>query len=81
VEQVLEELEAKERERRRQDSQTTPLLQFMRDRKDEKIRKREEQRENRRRKEEERKRRLEEERQRRKEIKEKEIRQAASLID
>jgi hypothetical protein len=29
VEQVLEEIEAKERERKLADSQTTPLLQFM----------------------------------------------------
>merc|ERR1712025_1192311 len=54
VEQVLEEIEHKEREAkagRGPDNQMTPLLQFMKDKKDEKMKKREELREQRRKKE------------------------------
>ena len=47
IEQVLEEIEAREREIRSGAKQTTPLLQYMKDRKDEKIKKREDQRESR----------------------------------
>merc|ERR1711872_215125 len=78
IEQVLEEIEAKEREikaGRGLDNQTTPLLQFMKEKKDEKIKKREDQREARRKRDEDRKKRHEEERARRKELKEKEIRE------
>lgn len=47
IEQVLEEIEAREREMRSGVKQTTPLLQYMKDKKDEKIKKREDQRESR----------------------------------
>merc|ERR1712107_944062 len=58
IEQVLEEIETKEREikaGRGLENQTTPLLQFMMEKKEEKIKKREEQRESRRKRDEERK--------------------------
>jgi len=77
VEQVLEEIESKEREikaGRGLDKQQTPLLQFMKDKKDEKVKKREDVRESRRRRDDDRKKRHDEERQRRRELKEKEIR-------
>jgi len=74
IEQVLEEIEQKEKDVKSSAKQTTPLLQYMRDKKDEKIKKREEQREARRKRDEDRKKRYEEERQKRKELKEKEIR-------
>merc|ERR1712107_916028 len=76
VEQTLEEIEQREREIKAGkglENQTTPLLQFMKEKKEEKIKKREEMKEQRRKKEEERKKAREEERQKRKEAKEKEI--------
>ena len=66
-EQQLEEIEARERiaAKAKGESQSTPLLDFIREKKAEKMRIREEKREARRRKEEERKRNREEERARR----------------
>merc|ERR1719351_354347 len=77
VEQTLEEIEQREREIKAGnglENQMTPLLQFMKDKKEEKNKKREEMREQRRKKEEERKKAREEERLKRRENKEKEIR-------
>ena len=58
VEQTLEEIEQREREIKAGkglENQTTPLLQFMKEKKEEKMKKREEMKEQRRKKEEERK--------------------------
>merc|ERR1712128_308774 len=77
VETVLEEIEHKEREAkagRGPEHQLTPLLQFLKEKKDEKIKKREEMKDLRKKKEDERKKAREEERQKRRELKEKEMR-------
>merc|ERR1711874_23701 len=69
-EQVLEEIETKEREAkagRGLETKTTPLLQFIKEKKGEKLKKREEQKELRKKREEERKKLREEERLKRKE--------------
>merc|ERR1712142_532931 len=72
VETVLEEIEHREREAkagRGPENQLTPLLQFLKEKKDEKIKKREEMKDLRKKKEEERKKAREEERQKRRELK------------
>merc|ERR1712198_712783 len=74
VEQTLEEIEREIKAGNGLENQMTPLLQFMKDKKEEKNKKREEMREQRRKKEEERKKAREEERLKRRENKEKEIR-------
>merc|ERR1712147_356851 len=73
VEQTLKEIESKEKENLA--DQTTPLLQFIKEKGEEKRKKREEQREQRRKKEEERKKARDEERHKRRENKEKEIKE------
>jgi len=76
VEQNLEEIEVKEREAkagRGPDKQTTPLLQFLKEKKEEKLKKREELKEQKKKREEERRKLRDEERLKRKEAKEKEI--------
>merc|ERR1719470_529669 len=78
VETTLEEIEHREREAkagRGPENQLTPLLQFLKEKKDEKIKKREEMKDLRKKKDEERKKAREEERQKRRELKEKEIRE------
>merc|ERR1712029_70811 len=75
AEKTLEEIEQRERELRAGgglENQITPLLQFMKEKKEEKNKKREEMKEQRRKKEEER-RKIKEKRLKRKENKEKEI--------
>merc|ERR1712083_1220693 len=72
VETVLEEIEHKEREAkaaRGPENQLTPLLQFLKEKKDEKLKKREEMKDQRKKKDEERKKAREEERQKRRELK------------
>merc|ERR1712029_497147 len=78
AEKTLEEIEQRERELRAGgglENQITPLLQFMKEKKEEKNKKREEMKEQRRKKEEETRKIKEEERLKRKENKEKEIKE------
>merc|ERR1712029_294517 len=78
AEKTLEEIEQRERELRAGgglENQITPLLQFMKEKKEEKNKKREEMKEQRRKKEGERRKIKEEERLKRKENKEKEIKE------
>jgi len=78
VEQTLEEIEHRERESRAGrglEHQITPLLQFFKDKKEEKMKKREELKEQRRKKEEEKRKTREDERLKRKENKEREIKE------
>merc|ERR1711874_892921 len=75
VAQNLEEIEEKERLKKSGVTETTPLLQFFKENKEEKLKKREEMKSNKRRKEEERRKLRDEERQLRREKKEKEIRE------
>merc|ERR1712034_116700 len=77
VEQTMEEIGFKEREAkagRGPDKQMTPLIQFLKEKKEEKIKKREEMKDLRKKREEDRKKSRDDERQRRRELKEKEIR-------
>jgi len=74
----LEEIE--ERERSRGVVEPTPLLQFFKENKEEKLKKREEFKAGRRKKEEERKKQKDEERMRKREVKEKEIRESEKRV-
>jgi len=78
VESTLEAIEQREREvkaGRGPENQMTPLLLYLKEKKDEKIKKREEMKDMRKKKEEERKKAREEERQKKREMKEKEARE------
>jgi len=78
MEKVLEEIEFNEREKkagRGLANETTPLLQFIKDKKGDKLKKREEQKETRRKREEDRKKSREDERIKRKEMRERDQRE------